>query len=154
MIMNNIKSWESLYEKYSSLFEHRKDRSIPLKYGIECDIGWYDILSSLCFLIAQRENNNEWSNKNRIKENREPIPYESVKFIQIKQKFGGLRVYFDGGNDYIRGLVHMAEGLSYKICEKCGEKGTLRKNNGYGFQVLCEKCNNEIRSQDSETNNK
>lgn len=138
----NDKSWESLYEKYSSLFEHRKDRSIPLKYGIECDIGWYDILSSLCFLIAQHENNIKTRN------------IYLVKFTQIKEKLGGLRIYIDNKQDsYIDGLIAMAESWSYKTCEKCGEKGSLRNKNNW-LKTLCDKCNNEIRSQHSETNNK
>ena len=64
--------------------------------------------------------------------------YFPVKFDQIKEKYGGLRMYFSGGDDYINGLVSMAEAMSYKICEVCGNKGECNKS-GW-FTTLCEGC--------------
>ena len=32
--------------------------------------------------------------------------------IQVKEKYGGLRFYYSGGDDYIHGIVAMAENLS------------------------------------------
>jgi hypothetical protein len=62
--------------------------------------------------------------------------YFPVKFDQVKEKYGGLRVYFSGGDDYVEGLVSMAEAISYKICEICGNKGEPNKN-GW-ISTLCE----------------
>lgn len=57
-------------------------------------------------------------------------PRIQVTADQVKKKFGGLCFYYSGGidssvgrehgGDYIRGLVNMAESLSYHICETCG----------------------------------
>ena len=77
------------------------------------------------------------------------LNYEPVKFDQVKEKFGGLRVYFSGGDDYIEGLVSMAESFSYKICEVCGERG--KPNKGGWIVTLCDKCRN--KSYDKTTNN-
>jgi hypothetical protein len=128
-----------LYTKYPSLFCLKDNRNEPIgAYGIECQDGWFEILSSLCFMIAQQERNIEGNNKYRVSKNQEPIVYESFRFTQIKEKFGGLRVYYYGGNEYTRGLIGMAESWSYHTCEKCGSKGSPDKR-GW-IMTLCESC--------------
>lgn len=136
------KSWSTLYEKYPLLFENKDKPPTQscMCFGIECDLGWYDILSDLCFMIAQHERNIEGNNKYRISQNKEPVEYRPVKFDQIKEKFGGLRVYFSGGDDYVDGLVGMAESWSYRTCENCGERG--KANDGGWIVTLCDKCRN------------
>jgi hypothetical protein len=52
----------------------------------------------------------------------EPIP--QVTLDQVKEKFGTLRFYYSGGDDYIHGLVSMAESMSGVTCETCGKPGT------------------------------
>jgi len=42
---------------------------------------------------------------------------------QVKEKFGGLRFYYRGGDDYVLGLVSMAESMSVVTCETCGNVG-------------------------------
>lgn len=131
-----------LFEKYPDMFINKDNKNEPIGcFGIECDDGWKEILSSLCFMIAQHERNIEGNNKYLISQNREPVEYEPVKFTQIKEKFGGLTIYYDGGNEYVRGLVGMAGCWSYNTCEMCGEKGSKR---GKGWiTVLCDKCDNK-----------
>jgi hypothetical protein len=132
---------QELYDKYPDLFVN-KDKPASescLHFGIETNDGWYDILSNICWMINQHEENIRIRTKYKKKEN---PAYESdyipVKFDQIKEKFGGLRVYYSGGDDYVRGMVSMAESFSYKICEVCGERGKPNKN-GW-IHTLCEKC--------------
>lgn len=128
-----------LYSKYPSLFSLKENKNEPIgAYSIECGDGWFDILSSLCFMIAQQERNIEGNNKYRIKQGQEPVEYEPLRFTQIKEKFGGLRVYYYGGNEYTRGLIGMAESWSYHTCEKCGEKGKPDKK-GW-IMTLCDNC--------------
>ena len=47
-----------------------------------------------------------------------------VTLDQVKEKFGTLRFYYTGGDDYISGLVSMAESMSGVTCEECGKPGT------------------------------
>ena len=144
--MSEEKNWDTLYEKYPNLFADRnKDpQESCMAFGVECNFGWYDILSDLCFMIAQHERNIEGKNKYRVSQNKEPLEYYPVKFHQIKEKFGGLRVYYGGGDDYVDGLVGMAECWSYKTCEVCGEKGSPNKK---GWIVtLCDNCRNKNES--------
>lgn len=120
-----------LYNNYWSLFRDvgKSPAESCMAFGIECGDGWYEILSSLCFLIHQYEKNIEAQTKPN---------YYPVKFHQIKEKFGGLRVYFSGGDDYLDGLVEMAERWSYRTCEICGEKG--KPNQKGWITTLCNSC--------------
>lgn len=79
----------------------------------------------------------------------EKIP--QVVAEQVKEKFGGLRFYYYGGDEYIEGLVAMAESMSYVTCEVCGSSGN-RTNNGYGYiSTLCKEHNkNDSNVQDTE----
>jgi len=146
MSNNTEKSWDTLYEKYPELFANRTKTPMEscMSFGVEVGKGWYDILSDLCFIIAQHERNVEGSNKYLISYDKEPVEYYPVKFDQIKEKFGGLRVYFTGGDDYVEGLVSMAEAWSYKTCEVCGEKGSPNKT-GW-ITTLCDNCRNKNES--------
>jgi hypothetical protein len=100
---------DKLIEKYPEQFKNLK--------WIEIEDGWYDLLTRLCQLIKH-----EMDNKARINE-----PLNDFGWQQIKEKFGGLRAYSFGANDYIHGATAMAESMSYSICEYTGEKGKLRK---------------------------
>ena len=140
----DIELQNKLYEKYPDLFSNKnKDiMSSCMAWGIECNSGWYDILSSLCWMIKQHEDNiksnREYLEKNNPERLQEKPEYFPVKFDQVKEKYGGLRVYFSGGDDYIEGLVSMAESFSYHVCEVCGQKG--KPNKGGWITTLCENC--------------
>jgi hypothetical protein len=54
-----------------------------------------------------------------------PDAVPQVTLDQVKEKFGTLRFYYTGGDDYIRGLVSMAEAMSGVTCEQCGAPGEL-----------------------------
>jgi hypothetical protein len=60
-----------------------------------------------------------------------------IRVEQIKEKFGGLRFYYQGGDDYISGMVTMAESWAGRTCETCGEKGDHRT--GGWIRTLCDK---------------
>lgn len=128
-----------LYEKYPELFSNKDKNPMESCMAWCCEIGngWNDILSSLCWMIKQHEDNKRWQTEWKQKEDPEyKSDYYPVKFDQIKEKYGGLRVYFSGGDDYIEGLVSMAEAISYKICDVCGNKGEANKS-GW-ISVRCE----------------
>jgi hypothetical protein len=135
------KSWDTLYEKYPDMFSnrHKSPMESCMSWGCECSLGWYDILSSLCWMISQHEENIVWQTEYEQKSDPEyKSNYVPFKFDQVKEKFGGLRVYYSGGDSYISGLVGMASTMSYKICEICGERG--QPNKGGWIVTLCDKC--------------
>ena len=142
------KSWDTLYEKYPDLFINKDKTPMQscMSFGIECNIGWYDIMSSVCYQITQREknikNNLEYCKKNNINPPALETCYMPVTFDQVKEKYGGLRIYFSGGDDYVDGLISMAEEMSYKICERCGCPGSSNKQ-GW-IMTLCDKCREDL----------
>jgi len=69
-----------------------------LCWGIECNNGWYELLSSVCWRIFQHEENIadrvRIRNENNKENDQSDLEYIPVKFDQIKEKFGGLRIYY------------------------------------------------------------
>ena len=126
-----------LYEDFPLLFDnrHKSPMESCLSMGIECGDGWYDLIRSICWEITQREKNIKARLKYEGKDERNCIV---VRFDQIKEKFGGLRIYYSGGDDYIRGAISLAEEMSYKLCEVCGNKG--KPNNNGWIMTLCDGC--------------
>lgn len=54
---------------------------------------------------------------------------------QVKEKFGSLRMYSHGGDDFCDGVIQMAEAMSVRTCEDCGAPGKL---GGRGWiRTLC-----------------
>ena len=132
------------FAKYDA-FEKSMTEKFPLMfsapYGGFCvGEGWWPIIESLCGQIQHHIN---WVNKQQTSlliDNpygaRMPDPIEQVTVAQIKEKFGGLRFYYDGGDDEIRGMVSMAESWASKTCETCGKPGHQRSD-GW-VKTLCD----------------
>lgn len=131
-----------LYEKYPQFFVNKDKTPMesPMCFGIETGNGWYEILSNVCWMIRQHEDNKKWRKEYLEKNDPEKLAVEPeyfpVKFDQVKEKYGGLRLYFSGGDEYVEGLVSMAEAISYYVCEICGNKGEANK--GGWISVRCE----------------
>ena len=63
--------------------------------------------------------------------------------FQIKEKFGGLRVYVNFHIKELDELIDKAEQKSFSVCEKCGseENVTTKPNRPYGWILtLCDNC--------------
>lgn len=98
--------------------------------GVAVSEGWWPIIKTLCACI---DTHVKWVNRNPEKQEN-MIP--QVVVSQIKEKFGGLRFYYDGGDDTVSGMVTMAEELASKTCEKCGAPGKVRP--GGWITTLCD----------------
>jgi len=59
-------------------------------------------------------------------------------FTQIKEKYGTLRVYSAGGDQYCEGIISMAVSMSAITCEECGMPGKQR--GGSWILTLCDNC--------------
>jgi hypothetical protein len=120
------------FEKYN-LFAKRMEEKYPKMFskpygGFAVSEGWWPIIESLC---ANIQSHTDWWNKNR---GTRPV-VEQVVVEQIKEKFGGLRFYYTGGDDQISGMVRMAEDWAAHSCEECGVPGTA---GGKGWiRTLC-----------------
>jgi hypothetical protein len=60
---------------------------------------------------------------------------------QVKEKFGSLRFYVSGGDQFTDGVVQMLELMSEVTCEKCGHPGKI---GGKGWlSCRCDICRGE-----------
>lgn len=112
-----------LQKKYPKIFQdlYGDKRKTGMARGVGCNDGWYNIIDGLCRGI-----------QNRCDSGKCP----QVVAAQIKEKFGGLRFYYDGGDEFVSSLVSSAEHLSYKTCEVCGNVGEVR--DGGWIKTLCD----------------
>jgi len=70
--------------------------------------------------------------------------HPTIKVEQVKEKFGGLRLYWycwpqddsDGVFDVMEALVREAERESFEVCEACGQPGVVRT--GGWLKTLCD----------------
>jgi len=58
------------------------------------------------------------------------------KIIQVKEKWGGLRIYTDVIDDNLDKKIIEVEKRSFTMCETCGSPGALR--GGSWYQTLCD----------------
>jgi hypothetical protein len=129
------------YQEYDA-FVKQLEETYPAMFsgpygGIAVDTGWWPIIASLC---AGIQHHLDWKNRQS-----QLVPQVTVG--QIKEKFGGLRFYYDGGDDVINGMVRMAETWAGHACEECGAPGTSR--DGGWIKTLCDTHHNlrESRKQ-------
>lgn len=73
-----------------------------------------------------------------------------INVAQVKEKFGELRFYYDGGDETIRGMESMAESWAAHTCETCGERGEGR--HGGWIRTLCDKHEAEYQQRNIERN--
>jgi len=150
---------KQLCEKYPKIFAQR---NLPMSetcmcWGFDCGDGWYWLVDNLCGAIQSyvdsRNDGVRIRNKAR-KEGRlsDGFGYEGgkeeekewqVEATQVKEKFGGLRFYINGGDDHIYGMIGLAEHMSYGICEMCGTTENVSSGKGGWVKYLCPKCKEE-----------
>lgn len=100
----------------------------PLTFGdIHFDVGpgWYDILEEAA---------------KRLEPLVQKVRETGIDFYpqtaQIKEKFGGLRWYWDNATDEMYDVIHDAEHKSFETCEECGQPGYTRE--GGWLRTLCD----------------
>lgn len=83
----------------------------------------------------------------------------NVRVVQVKEKFGGLRIYFDHkcsdednpnfkcthNFDHLHELADKLSEQSYKTCERCGAPGEVRSQQVW-IKTLCNDCVSKGRS--------
>lgn len=147
-------SVQSLKEEYSELFEHLKvdNCAEPLAlFGFECSDGWYHILAGLFHTVTtpyratlrtikyleekisklvQANDDPEQLAKLQgyLIENKDTAEFQKKNLlqpVQIKEKYGTLRIYCDNNAPETDALISFAEYMSAVTCELCGKPGEL-----------------------------
>lgn len=118
---------DKLYKGFPKLFEQK---DLPMSktcmcWGIETGDGWFQLIKDTC-------------TKLQCQIDGKIIP--QIQFSQVKEKFGGLRIYFTPYNKKVEEIVSKAEDFSYTICEKCGSTDKVTQTKRW-ITTLCKKCN-------------
>jgi hypothetical protein len=125
----NLENSQRLQSDFPQLY--RSQRLDPLRqdsltlitlWGFECGDGWMDRIYRLSQAISLHA---------------ESFGLDIVA-TQVKEKFGTLRFYVDGGDEEVFRLIDAAEQESATICEVCGAPGTLVMK-GW-CSTRCESC--------------
>ena len=101
-------------------------------FDIECGKGWKDLYQPLIDYIE------EYNAKHK--------PDSYFEIHQIKEKFAGLRFYWDGYNipgdiaQEFQNRVEEAESKSYQICEQCGSRENVGMTCKGWYYTVCEDC--------------
>jgi hypothetical protein len=115
-----LNDWRiELIEAHPGLF-HAPERRPEKASGYPwCDAGWRDLLERLCVRIqtALRDG-------------------ETIRILQIKEKFASLRCYWRGDVSpgtaaKIMEAIALAQARSACTCEQCGAAGRLYNNAGF-----------------------
>lgn len=129
-------------------FCDKMHQQFPLMYGENTSVwvgeGWEHIIIKLSRAIQNyidsHNSRQQWMVDNGYQSNVMLVPQVTVE--QVKEKFGGLRFYYSGGDDYIEGLVAMAEYWANDTCEVCGVRGKSRDDLGW-ITTLCDEHHEE-----------
>jgi hypothetical protein len=93
-----------------------KRRASSAFFAVECPPGWHELVCNLNIELAKID--------------------PDYKVVQVKEKYGGLRYYFDtsvgGRNRQLMDIaVARAETQSFTICEQTGGPGVLMRKSGW-----------------------
>jgi len=109
-------SEEELIEKHKDILDLRGG------YGMNCWEGWHGIIDDMLDTIS---NGVHINTKLRARFGAVDGKTGNIKVVQIKEKFGALRVYIEPYDVYTQGIIDMAETVSKHTCERCGKPGEL-----------------------------
>lgn len=118
---------KQLVEQWPGWFRTDGDiRQTLMPLGFQCGGGWFSLIWKLCEdldpLVAQFEAQTGGR----------------FEVLEVKEKFGQLRMYTNHRTSATSKRMGIAEAESLRTCELCGEAGRLRT--GDRIQTLCDRC--------------
>jgi hypothetical protein len=126
-----VARYPNIYQQYQLTDAQRKAQGYYNSfdaYGFETPPGWDNVLRRLSATLS----------------NICVADGCEINVVQVKEKFGGLRFYYDGKGDCARinAAIAATEAECYQTCGNCGEPGTLVNDHGW-LAVLCDKHKSE-----------
>ena len=105
-----------------------KDDNLKTPYelfGVECESGWDEILKPIFEYVENYNKDKDYDDR--------------LEILQIKEKFGTLRIYCNFYTEKLRNLIEKAEEESINTCECCGTHENLGWTSGW-IKRLCKGC--------------
>ena len=87
----------------------------------ECGPGWHPLIKDALTRI-------------------EALGIANLAILQVKEKFGGLRIYLSLDNDETNAIITAAEDEAHKTCEECGSRENVELRSGGWLRTLCNNC--------------
>ena len=158
-----------LVKDYPTIFQFHggNPSETCMAWGCEHDDGWHDLIRNLCdyiTAISRRRMYVKLKDGLTVTDEHGDSDYihidsPIVRFTQVKEKFAGLRIYFDMYHEIpdnvsatldednleeekskiwnrVSDAVEFTEFISHKTCEVCGKKGKVYRNGWW--KTLCE----------------
>jgi len=118
-----------LYDKYQDLCDRSCASGSPSPFKLDgfsaCPNGWYNLIDEYIGVLSQ---------------------FPDICLLQVKSKFGGLRVYFSGRvSDRASAILGNLEEKSYNTCETCGKPARTESVN-YWTRTLCDEHHAEWKN--------
>ena len=136
---------EEAYDEFARQMTEKYPKMFSQPYGgFAVGAGWWPILEALCDQIHSHV---EWK-QNQLEKYKQGNGCPDVIVTQIKEKFGGLRFYYDGGDATVDGMVRMAESWAARSCEDCGAPG--KRRSGGWIRTLCDHHEAEYQAKHKE----
>lgn len=102
-------------------------------FGIECGSGWKELYTPI-FEYIEKYNASKKEDE------------EEMRILQVKEKFGSLRVYVNFYTEELRKLIEEAEEKSYTTCEFCGTTENIGHTVGW-ITTCCRDCVQDISNK-------
>jgi hypothetical protein len=133
-----LTNYDQFNEKCVQL-ENAYPNFLKLTYGFEIGYGWLSIIESFLERASAYQ--------------------EHIRIVQIKEKFGTLRIYYENkypeddddfvpneeANNMIRNLVEEAEFKATITCFSCGTEQNVTRKRGFGY--LCHNCHTDVTTK-------
>lgn len=113
-----VKRFPELFREYGST-----PQQSAMAFGCAIGDGWHDLFVMLCEDLDEVR-------KEDLKD---------LRFVQVKEKFGRLRVYLSPNNEATNELTNEYEIASGFICERCGNAGRIEIREAW-LKCLCRSC--------------
>jgi hypothetical protein len=97
-----------LYERYPRIFQEHAQPESQMSKGIATGDGWFVLLDALCSILQFGCDHND---------------APQIVAQQIKERGGVLRFHAFNRTDRQDGMIQMAEAMSARICDVCGQSG-------------------------------
>ena len=135
---------------FQDVLDRKGPKETLMCFGCEHGDGWYDLLDSTLGAIYSHCENKERRRKEKLEQpitwrflrsawfdlkwtlriwwynwfpSKEDEDNSFFRLSQVKEKYGRLEVYTWSCDDFVDGAVSVAENMSLKLCEECGDSG-------------------------------
>jgi len=101
-----------LCKRYPNIFinRHLPIQQSAMGRGFECGDGWFDLIDTLCQRLQFLTDHGD---------------APQAVALQVKEKLGSLRFYVRNPTAEQSGMIGMAQAMSEKLCDICGNSAVL-----------------------------